>query len=333
MGKEKFYYNKQTLRYEKVVEPLKVKALRGVGYTIGILTVSAIIATIMYRYYPSPREEALSREVQQMEVQYDALNDQIGLMSKVLDNVQDRDANVHRLMFGMDPIDESVWSGGVGGSEKYDYLTKFKNSGALLLATQEKADQLKRRLAIQSESLDKIQEEAKNKEIMLACMPAIKPVRGDKLKRNIKALSGFGMRMHPIHKIRKMHTGIDFSAPRGTHIQATGDGKVARVMHKKTGYGTYVVIDHGYGFKTLYGHMASVNVKTGQEVKRGQTIGTVGNTGTSTAPHLHYEVHLKDGKTNTYKKVNPIHYCMDGLSPEEYQVLADLASVSNQSFD
>ena len=140
-------------------------------------------------------------------------------------------------------------------------------------------------------------------------------------------MSGFGMRLHPIHKIRKMHTGLDFSAPKGTAILATGDGTVSKILHKRTGYGTHVIIDHGFGYKTLYAHMSVVSVKKGQKVKRGQSIGKVGNTGTSTASHLHYEVH------HLGKKVNPVHYCLDGLTAEEYKTLADMASISNQSFD
>ena len=327
MRKEKFYYNPQTLQYEKLVEPLKVKVLRFVGYSAIIMIAAIAMAVVIDKYYPSPERQALKRELDQMEVQYTALSSQLTMMSKVLNNIQDRDAGVHRMMFGMDPIDQDVWNGGVGGSEKYDFLTKFKNSGALLLSTQQQADQLKRQLSVQSESLDEIEVIVKEKEQMLASLPAIKPVREDKLKRSIRAMSGFGMRLHPIHKIRKMHAGIDFTAPRGTAIQATGDGVVEKVIHKKTGYGSHMVINHGYGYKTLYAHMGTIIVKKGEKVKRGQQIGTVGNTGTSTAPHLHYEVHKGD------KKVNPIHYCMDGLSPEEYQSLADMASVTNQSFD
>ncbi len=175
--------------------------------------------------------------------------------------------------------------------------------------------------------MDELEKLAKNKETMLASIPAIKPVRKDKLNRNIRALSGFGMRMHPVYKRMKKHTGIDFSCPKGTPIQATGDGVVEAVYHKKTGYGTHVVINHGFGYKSLYGHMSVVDVKKGQKVKRGQVIGKVGSTGTSTAPHCHYEVH-KNGI-----KINPINYCLDGLTPQEYQALANDASVVNQSFD
>ena len=271
--------------------------------------------------------EALLREISQLETQYHKLSDELLGMDKVLENIQERDASVHRMMFGMDPIDRDVWNGGVGGSKKYSEITRYPNSSDWLLSTMEKVDRLKRQMKIQSESLDTVISLAQDREKMLASIPSIKPVRSDKLSRNIKLLSGFGYRIHPIYKVRKLHTGIDFTAPAGTPIQATGDGKVVEVDHKRTGYGNHVIIDHGYGYKTLYGHMHRIDVKPGQTVKKGQQIGLVGNTGASTAPHCHYEIIYKGNK------INPIHYCMDGLSPEEYQDLVELSAVANQSFD
>ncbi len=323
MGKEKFYYNETTLRYEKLKTPLKSKLLTALGF----LAMSAAMAFVLYSFVPSPFERAQTREIQQLELQHIAMNDQVEKMGKVLENLQDRDANVHRIIFGMDPIDNQVWNGGQGGSEKYDFITNYKTTGELLQSTQQKADKLKRQLAIQSESLDKIETEASSREEKLAAIPAIKPIREDKLKRNIRALSGFGMRMHPIFKRKKMHTGMDFTCPKGTDIQATGAGVIEKIIKKKSGYGTHIIINHGYGYQSLYAHMGSVSVKAGDKVSRGQIIGTVGNTGTSTAPHLHYEV------IHNNRKVNPISYCMDGLSAEEYQSLVDAAAKINQSFD
>ena len=323
MGKEKFYYNETTLRYEKLKTPLKSKLLGAFGF----LTASAVMALVLYSFLPSPFERAQTREIQQLELQHIAMNDQVEKMGKVLENLQDRDANVHRVIFGMDPIDNQVWNGGQGGSEKYDFITNYKSTGELLQSTQQKADKLKRQLAIQSESLDKLETEASLKEKKLAAIPAIKPIREDKLKRNIRALSGFGMRMHPIFKRKKMHTGMDFTCPKGTDIQATGAGVIEKIIKKKSGYGTHIIINHGYGYQSLYAHMGSVSVKKGEKVSRGQIIGTVGNTGTSTAPHLHYEVRINN------KAVNPIDYCMDGLTLEEYHELVERASIENQSFD
>jgi len=327
MRKEKFVYNTQTLRYEKVVDPIRIKLLKLLGFTAAVGVTAVVIISIVLAYFPSPKEKALLREIEQMKFQYMALNGDFDMMSKVLNNIQERDASVHRMIFGMDPVDENIWNGGTGGHDKYSHLTKFKNSGELLIEAKSEVDQIKNKLAIQSKSLDEVTDLAKDREEMLAAMPAIKPVRSDKLKRNIRSLSGFGMRFHPIFKRHRMHKGIDFTCPKGTPIQATGNGKIVKVSKMKSGYGTHVVIDHGFGFKTLYAHMSKVDVKKGQKVKRGQVIGAVGSTGTSTAAHLHYEV------IHRGHKVNPIHYCMDGLTPEEYQDLANMAAVTNQSFD
>lgn len=327
MGKEKFIYNTQTLRYEKVNEPLSTKILRLVGFLCAVVLAGVIFTLVSHNFFPSPKERSLLNEIQQMKIQYTELDRQMARATKVLDNLQDRDAYAHRMIFGMNPIDQSVWEGGVGGYDRYEDLRQYTNAGDLMASVSQRMDKLNRQLVMQSKSLDTIQNLASEKEKMLASIPSIKPVRSDKLKRNIKLLSGFGRRIHPIHKVWKMHTGIDFSAPKGTAIQATGDGKVVRIERRKSGYGTNVMIDHGYGYKTLYAHMSKVLVKKGQQVKKGQKIGLVGSTGTSTGSHCHYEIIYKG------QKINPIHYCLDGLNPEEYQAMVDAASMSNQSFD
>ena len=327
MRKERFVYNTQTLQYEKVVEPLKTKLLRMFGFLSAVLVAAFIFIVIIVNYFPSPKEKMLMREIDQMKFQYSALNDQLSMMDRVLGNIQERDANVHRILFGMDPVDEDVWNGGIGGHERHGDLDHYEHAGTLLNETQQRVDKLRRQLTVQSKSLDSLTNLAMDKEKMLASIPAVKPIREDKLKRKVRALSGYGMRIHPIFKRRKMHWGIDFTCPRGTAVQATGDGVVEKVAHSKSGFGKHIIIDHGYGYKTLYAHLSKIEVKRGQKVKRLEQIGAVGSTGTSTAPHLHYEV------INKGKKVDPIHYCMDGLTAQEYQELVDLASTSNQSFD
>jgi len=327
MRKEIYVYNKSTLSYEKVERTWKDHLLRVTGFVSVVLMTSFILILLTHRFFPSPQEQALLREIEQMEFKYSTLVQDMETVTKVVDNIQERDRAAHRMIFGMDPIDKDVWEGGVGGHDRNIDLTLYQKSGNILVATQEKMDRLKYQLTLQSKSLDTIIDLAKDREEMLASIPSIKPVRSDKLARKMNLLSGFGMRMHPVHKVRKMHAGIDFTAPRGTPIQSTGNGKIVRVENRKSGYGKNVIIDHGYGYKTLYAHMKRIDVKVGQKVTKGQEIGTVGSTGTSTAPHLHYEVIYKG------KKVNPIHYCMDGLSPEEYQELVDAADLANQSFD
>ena len=327
MGKEKFVFNRHTLSYERVRLSIKHRLIRIFGFTSAVIVTGMLFMTITNTFFPSQKEKALQREIEQMKIKYESVNGQLDMMSKVLSNLQDRDASVHRMMFGMDPIDQSVWNGGIGGHESYRDLTKFQQSGELLVNTLEKADKLERQLVIQSLSLDTIQKMAERMNEMHSSLPAIKPVREDKLNSNVRSLSGFGMRIHPILKVRKMHTGLDFGAPRGTAVQVTGDGKVVEVTRDNSGYGLHIIVDHGFGYKTLYGHMEKADVKVGQKVTRGQHIGTIGNSGRSTAPHLHYEVIYKG------QKVNPIHYVIDGLTLEEYSELVEKASASNVSFD
>lgn len=326
MRKEKFYFNTQTLQYEKVVTSLNTKILRAVGVSCGIFVAALVLLSISYNFFPTPKEEALKREIEQMKTHYAEMKTEVDQMSKVLINLRERDASVHRMVFGMEPIDDNQWEAGVGGHEKYGLLTNFKNSGETLLAAQERVDKLSRQMVVQSQSLDEIEYMAKSKSEMFAAIPLLAPVRKDLLARNIHLLSGFGKRLHPILKVMKMHEGIDFTAKRGTPIQATGNGEVYKVL-KSPSYGNYVVIKHGHGYETLYAHMHEVMVKRGQKVKRGEQIGTVGSTGRSTAPHLHYEIHLNG------KAINPLSYCVDGLSINEYEALVKSASKMNQSLD
>lgn len=322
MPKSKFVYNEQTLRYEQHRDPTKLKAFRVLVFVAATTACAFGLREVGDRLFPSEREIAMRAEIEYLGSRFAEINEEMGTMSKVLDNVQERDASAHRMVFGMDPIDRDVWAGGVGGSDRVGGTVE-----AILAEAGSRAERLKRQLVLQSRSLDTITALARDRETMLASMPSIKPVRSDKLARSIRMLSGFGMRIHPIYKRRRMHTGLDFTAPMGTPVQATGDAVVVEVKNLRTGYGTHVVLDHGYGFRTLYGHLSKITVKKGQRVKRGEVVGLVGSTGASTGPHLHYEV------INRGAKVDPIHYCMDGLSPTEYQELVNAAASANQSFD
>lgn len=326
MRREKYLYNTQTLRYEKVTEPLSAMLLRIFGFLCAAVFSAFIFTLLAHRYLPSPNEEALLKENQQLLTELKKFDKEFEMIAQRLDNVKERHDYAHRMIYGMAPIESGVWDGGIGGHDKYREYRQFKHSGDMLIAIKERSDKLKRRLDVQSRSLDTIVNMVSEKEKMLASIPSIKPVRGDKLNRSVKLLSGFGMRIHPIFKIAKMHYGIDFSAPSGTFIQATGAGKIIEASYE-SGYGLRVVIDHGYGYRTLYGHMKSVSVKVGETVARGQKIGTVGSTGTSTAPHCHYEVHYHG------KQINPLQYVTDNLTPQEYQELVLTAETQNQSFD
>ncbi|MFM8449332.1 MAG: M23 family metallopeptidase [Haliscomenobacter sp.] len=323
--KEKFVYNVHTLSYEKAEVTLKSKVLRVFGFLCTAAFSAFLFTLLMHNFFPSPKEKTLKQEIATMESEYEKLTEEIKVLNQALGNVQERDAYAYRMIFGMEPIKEEVLKGGTGGHDEYRLLRNLSSAEAVIEA-KEKVRQLKYQLAIQSKSLDTIVKMAADKEKMLASLPSIKPVREDRLAKNVKLLSGFGYRIHPIYKVMKMHAGIDFTAPQGTPIQATGDGVVVKA-ERHSGYGLTVVIRHGYGYQTLYGHMKNILVKKGQKVKRGQQIGTVGSTGTSTAPHCHYEVHEKG------KPVNPIHFVLDGLTPTQYSELVKAAETANQSFD
>jgi len=306
MRKEKFIYNVHTLRYEKVELTKKDYAVKFAGYASAVLVSAFIITMLSWKLFPSQNEIMLAGN---------------------LENLHSKENDIYRMVFESEPIDDNIWNGGIGGHDMEAGLDFFDDDQSVLSELEGKLRKLKRQVALQNKSLEDINQMAIEKEKMLASIPSIKPVNPGKLARNVKVLSGFGMRIHPIQKIRKMHYGIDFTAAKGTPIVATGDGVVERVQNAKGGYGKNVTINHGYQYKTLYAHMNVMNVKVGQKVKKGEVIGEVGNTGSSTAPHCHYEVFHKG------KKINPIHYCLDGLTPEEFNELVELSATANQSFD
>ena len=327
MSKIKYVYNPTTLQYEQHTISAKSVVLK-VGGFICMITMTTIgLYFLINEYFPSAKELSLEREINQMQYHYDGLIGDYDELAFDVQKLHQKDSEVHRMIFGINPLDEGIWEGGTGGVDKYADLKVFKESGELISESLSKIEKLKRQVILQNQSLDTLYRLAVNKEDRLKAIPSIKPIVETKLKRNIKHLSGYGIRLHPVHKVKKLHTGIDFTAPRGTHIQATGDGVVVRVESKRSGYGKNVIIDHGYGYKTLYAHMQEVYVKKGEKVSKGHKIGEVGSTGTSTAPHLHYEVR------HNGRAVNPIDYCLDGLTPQEYKEIVEKASVENQSFD
>ena len=323
MAKVKYYYDTKTLSYKRIELSGLNKLKRLFYFLIGSAFTGLLMVIIFFQFFDSPKEKRLNREIDILTTQYEIVDDKLKQVELVLDDVQNRDDNIYRVIFEADPIPKSIRKAGYGGVNRYENLKGFNNS-ALIINTSEKVDQISKQLYIQSKSFDDIIELAKNKSDMLAALPAIQPVSNKNLSR---MASGYGYRIHPIYKTRKMHSGMDFSAKSGTPIYATGDGKVSKVRRSRRGYGNHVIIDHGFGYKTLYAHMKKYAVKRGQKVKRGEVIGYVGSTGTSVAPHLHYEVH-KDGK-----KINPVNFYFNDLNPEEYEKMLEISSRSNQSFD
>ncbi len=323
MPRYKYKYNPKTVKYEKVELNWKDKFFRFLTYFLATLVIAVIYNLVFSIFFDTPKEKGLKRENRQLQLQYEILNKRFSLVEKTLDDLQQRDNSIYRVIFETDPIPHSVREAGFGGSERYEKLKGYDNS-KIVVETTKRLDKLSKQLYVQSKSYDEIVDLAKNKADMLASIPAIMPVSNKDLTRTA---SGFGWRIHPIYKIKKMHEGMDFTAPTGTEIYATGDGVVEVARNSLRGYGKRIVINHGYGYKTRYAHLQSFDVRRGQKVKRGDVIGYVGSSGLSTAPHLHYEVE-KDGK-----KVNPVHYYFNDLTPEQYEKMIFISSNSGQSFD
>jgi murein DD-endopeptidase MepM/ murein hydrolase activator NlpD len=247
----------------------------------------------------------------------------MGQIEQVLANIEDRDNNIYRLYFEANPIPEEQRRAGFGGVNRYKSLEGFNNS-EMIIATSKRLDIIQKQMVIQSKSLDEITKLAEEKEKLLAAIPAIQPIKNEEMSR---MASGFGWRSDPFTKARKMHWGMDFTAPKGIPIYATGDGRVTRADNNSSGYGKHIRVDHGYGYMSLYGHLSKYNVRKGQKVQRGDLIGFVGSTGRSEAPHLHYEV-WKDGE-----RINPINFYYGSLTAEEYEEMLKYATQENQSLD
>jgi len=323
MAKAKFYYDSDTLSYKPILKKRKRILRNTFLYIMAILLIALMGFVGFSLFLKSPSELETLRELNNLKFNYELLEKRMEESTVILEEIQDRDNNVYRVIFEAEPISREQRSAGFGGVHRYKNLDGFKNSELVKEATQ-KMDILAKRLVVQSKSLDEIVKLAKTKNQMLSSIPAIQPISNKDMRR---MASGYGMRIHPIYKTRRMHWGMDFAAPKGSNIYATGDGVVKLVKYARKGFGNHVVISHGYSYETTYAHMSKFLVRRGQKVKRGDLIGLVGSTGSSTAPHLHYEV--KKGK----QKLNPVYFYHNDLTPKEYQKMLDLSSQDNQSLD
>lgn len=302
---------------------MKELALKIFAYFIGSVFLAIIYSVIFSSAFDTPREKALKREIGQLSLQYEIMNREMGNVEKVLDNLQTTDDNLYRTIFAAEPIPSSIRAGGTGGVKRYEELNGFTNS-QLIVETAHRLDRIRKKIGVQSKSYDELILLAKKKEAMLRCMPAIQPISNKDLKRTA---SGFGMRIHPIYKIPKFHAGMDFTAPTGTSVYATGDGVVEELTSDRRELGNHIVLDHGFGYETVYAHLDGFNVKRGQKVKRGDVIGFVGSTGLSIAPHLHYEVKLNG------QNVDPALYYFSDLTADEYDRMIELSTKTGQTFD
>ena len=322
MAKVKYYYDPDTLSYRKIEKRTSEKYKQVFLLTSGIFLIAFLGFIGFSQFLLTPKERAQRRELENLKLHYELLSKRMEESSQILTELQNRDNNIYRTYFEATPIADEQRKAGFGGVNRYKHLDGFENTNMIKNVTKE-LDVLSKQVVVQSKSLDEIVALAKEREKMLASIPAIQPVKNEDLTR---MASGFGMRLHPILKSWRMHNGMDFTAPSGTPIFASGKGKVKRAERSPT-FGNVVYIEHGYGYKTVYAHMSKIVARKGQKVNRGDLIGYVGNTGRSSAPHLHYEVH----KNN--RPVNPIYYYYGDLTPEEFISMQKASQQKGQSYD
>jgi murein DD-endopeptidase MepM/ murein hydrolase activator NlpD len=323
MLRPKYKFNPESLSFDKIRLGIRDILLRFLAYFIGSILIAFVYWVIFAAFFDSPKEKVLEREIQQLTIQYELMNREMTDVEKVLEDLQKTDDNLYRTIFEAEPIPATFREGGVGGINRYNNLEGYNNSD-LVVETAVRLDKIRKRVYLQSKSFDELISLAQRKEEMLKSVPAILPISNDDLTRTA---SGYGLRIHPIYKITKFHNGMDFTAPSGTDIYATGDGVVVAVQSSQRGLGKNIIIDHGFGYTSIYAHLSNFNVRNGQKVHRGDIIGYVGNTGTSVANHLHYEVRVNG------RNVDPVNYYFEDLSPAEYERMIEIASKTGQSFD
>jgi len=320
---KKYYYNTKTLRFEKLEVPLQTKILRVLGFVSASIVSALIIVAIAFRFLDSPKEREMRAEIYTLEENIRLTRDQVRRLSTELELLEQRDNDVYRAIFEAAPLPDSIRSGQPSRPEGHEDFS-YRNTDELLAQLNIEVHSLKRRIEVQKASYDTLMKMVQSKEKMLASIPAIQPIANKSLEH---IASGFGYRIDPIYKTPKMHTGLDFAAPMGTPIYATADGVVTESNYDDGGYGQHVIVNHGYGYQTLYGHMVRIKARRGERVKRGQVLGWVGSTGKSTGPHLHYEV-IRNGR-----KIDPVHYFFNDLNAADYDRMVRIAAASNQSFD
>ena len=323
MKKTKYHFNTQTLRFEKVQTPLRVKLLKALGFLAASIATAFLIVFFAFQYIDSPKEKILKQQNDDLRNNYTILNERIKQLELQMKELESRDNNVYRSIFEAQPVPDSARVKEMQEKREVS-LVQAMSESELIQGIAAQLNNLSLRSGYQMKSYEEIEDMVKNKEKLLAAIPAIQPVSNKDLSR---VASGFGYRIDPVYKTRRFHAGLDFTAPVGTPIYATADGVVKEAGYNTGGYGNNVVINHGFGFQTLYAHMYKIKARVGQKVKRGEVIGYIGNTGKSTGPHLHYEVHKKG------QPVDPIYYFYNDLTPAQFERITKLAKASNQSLD
>lgn len=316
MFKVKYHFDETTLTFKRVRLVKKQKIFRVLTFFSVTISAAVLLNIVASTYFTTPKLTSLYNEKQEMLMQYEFLIVKLGEFDNQLKEIQHRDDNLYRTIFELDPVSPSVREAGVGGVNKYMDLEGYINSTIMINAFK-KVDDIKNKLYVQSKSFDQVIDYAKNKEKMLASIPAIQPVA---IKDFNRISDYFGFRSDPFNNSATMHYGMDFTGPEGADIFSTGDGVVVEAGYSFYGYGNRITIDHGFGYKTVYAHLKSINVVEGQSVKRGDVIGALGNTGRSTGTHLHYEVRLND------KPIDPINFYFNDITAEEYDLMISTLS-------
>lgn len=324
MKKIKYFYNTHSLRYEKLVTPLRVKLLRFFGLLSALIVSAAIVIYLYDRFFPKPTDLEANRRYELMRDNYKTLNTKLISVEEQVATLEKRDNEVYRSIFEQNPVPDSTRARLIEKQKELDKVNVM-NDDALGKEIAGQLNNLDARISYQFSSYNAVEKLIKNQDAKLASIPAIQPVSNKDLDR---IASGFGMRIDPVYGTPKMHKGLDFTAPQGTPIYATGDGTVSEAGFNEGGYGNHVIINHGYGYETLYGHMVRLKARAGQKVKRGEVIGWVGSTGKSTGPHCHYEVHVQGNP------VDPVYFFYNDLNAEQYDRLLKIAATgSAKSFD
>ncbi|WP_298296853.1 M23 family metallopeptidase [Hydrotalea sp.] len=323
MRKIKYYYNTHTLRFEKLEVPLRVRILQVIGFIAATLVTGILLVLLVFQFVDSPKEKLLRQQNRDLAENYTLIQERVKQLEVQMQELEDRDNNVYRTIFESTPIPDSARTRIIETKNEIKLL-EGQTETELVNNIKNQLNNLTLRVVYQGKSYGDIDSMIKNKEKLLLAIPAIQPVSNKNLNR---IASGFGYRIDPVYKVTKFHAGLDFAAPLGTPIYATADGVVQTAGFNTGGYGNEVVINHGYGYQTLYGHMYKVKAREGELVKRGEVIGYVGSTGKSTGPHCHYEVH-KNGKP-----VDPIYYFYNDLTPAQFDRILKLAATANQSLD
>ncbi|MEI6881907.1 MAG: M23 family metallopeptidase [Bacteroidota bacterium] len=321
--KVKWVYNPHKLHFEPVTISIRKRLMQALGFLSSSFVMGVIFFFVFESFVDSPEEKSLKQENAFLSEQLDEVNNQISQIESKMTDIHDKDNQLYRAFYEKDPIEENKFNAGKGGNDYYKDLRGFDRSD-LVIELNKKIDKLNNQVKLQSSSFDELLKAASQKADLLASIPAVQPVANKDLRM---IASGFGSRIDPIYKTWKMHSGIDFTAPMGKEIHATGNGVVQIAGMEGDGYGVKVVINHGFGYQTLYGHMMRTAVRPGQKIKRGDVIGYVGSTGKSTGPHVHYEI-IKNGQ-----KINPINYFYNDISASEYDKMVQIAERGSQSFD